>query len=185
VANLLLPEAGPDEEFLLLPPVKQGSLAMELPPLFRVAHGQDRLGESQQFLQFRKEVSMMSRFHHIHLICSDLKQSETFFTEVLGAKFVRRQKFGKGDGVVIDFTGTPVFLRSPMADENIPDDAVQKRFGYDHIGVEVENVNALYDELRTKGLTFASPPTDVKGGRIAFLRGPDNITVELYERLAP
>ncbi|WP_324292350.1 VOC family protein [uncultured Desulfosarcina sp.] len=37
---------------------------------------------------------MIYRFHHVHLLCSNFEDTIDFFTGVLGATLVNRQKFG-------------------------------------------------------------------------------------------
>ena len=51
---------------------------------------------------------MIYRFHHIHLLCSDLETTIDFFIGMLGAKLAARQKFGGADGASLDLNGTTV-----------------------------------------------------------------------------
>jgi len=122
----------------------------------------------------------MYRFHHLHLICSNLDQMENFFTEVLGAELVERKKFGDVEGAIVDLTGTRVYLRMPREGEEIGGDLSGKHYGYDHLGLVVDDLDAAYEELRGKGFVFTLPPTG-KTGRVAFFKGPDNISVELFQ----
>ena len=124
---------------------------------------------------------MKYRYHHFHLICSKLEDTERFFTGMLGAKLIERRKFGTADGATLDLNGTSINLRVKREDESITSDSSQPRFGYDHLGLEVEDVDAAYKELKEKGITFTIPPTDGVNGRMAFLKGPDGITIELFQ----
>jgi catechol 2,3-dioxygenase-like lactoylglutathione lyase family enzyme len=125
---------------------------------------------------------MEYRYHHFHLICSNLEDTERFFTGMLGAKLIERRKFGTVDGATLDLSGTMINLKVKHEDENIIGDSSQPRYGYDHLGLEVEDVDAAYKELKEKAITFTIPPTDVVNGRIAFLKGPDGITIELVQK---
>lgn len=120
-------------------------------------------------------------YHHFHLICSDLGRTERFFIETLGAKLVERRKFGTADGVVLDLSGKQISLRASREDDNITSGS-QKRYGYDHLGVEVEDVEAAYRELKGKGFHFTISPRDSPTSKFAFFEGPDNITIELLQR---
>ena len=82
---------------------------------------------------------MKYRFHHAHLICKDLEQMISFFTDVLNARLITRLKFGTADGASIDVQGTTVNLRVAREDENMAGDASQARYGFDHIGLEVDD----------------------------------------------
>jgi catechol 2,3-dioxygenase-like lactoylglutathione lyase family enzyme len=108
---------------------------------------------------------MTYRYHHFHLICSDLEQTENFFTGVLEAKLIQRRKFGTADGAVLDLNGTTISLRKAREGDNITGDSSQQRYGYDHV-------------------TFSILPTNVENGRMAFIKGPDGITIELFQPLA-
>ena len=124
---------------------------------------------------------MEYRYHHFHLICSNLEDTEKFFTGMLGAKLIERRRFGTADGATLNLNGTTISLRVKREDENIIGDSSQPRYGYDHLGLEVEDVDAAYRELKGKGITFTIPPTHVVNGRMAFLKGPDGITIELFQ----
>jgi catechol 2,3-dioxygenase-like lactoylglutathione lyase family enzyme len=124
---------------------------------------------------------MVYRFHHVHLICKDLEQMITFFTDVLNARLVTRRKFGTADGASIDVQGTTVNLRVAREDETMAGDASQNRYGFDHIGLEVDDVDAAYKDLTQHGYDFFMPPRDIPKLRIAFFKGPEDITIELVQ----
>jgi catechol 2,3-dioxygenase-like lactoylglutathione lyase family enzyme len=120
-------------------------------------------------------------FHHLHIICKDLEKMIIFFTEILEAKLVRRQKFGTADGASMDLQGTTVNLRVSKEDEEIVGDASQSRYGYDHIGLQVEDIETAFTELQAQGFSFLVPPTDIPNLKIAFFKGPEDITIELVQ----
>lgn len=125
---------------------------------------------------------MEYRFHHVHLICSDLDKMVHFFTKTLGGKFVSFRKFGTADGAVIDLAGAPIFLRVARDGEEITGDQTCPTFGYHHIGLQVEDLDACYSELRGQNFTFTTAPMATpNGGKMAFFQGPDNITIELVQ----
>jgi catechol 2,3-dioxygenase-like lactoylglutathione lyase family enzyme len=126
---------------------------------------------------------MTYRFHHVHLICKDLEGMIIFFTEALGATLVARKKFGTADGASLDLQGTTVNLRVNRKDEVMAGDASQTRFGYDHLGLLVEDVDAAYEDLKKRGFNFFMAPKDIPDLRIAFFRGPEEITIELIQKL--
>jgi catechol 2,3-dioxygenase-like lactoylglutathione lyase family enzyme len=105
----------------------------------------------------------------------------TFFTETLGANLVRRQKFGTADGASLDLQGTTVNLRVAKEEEEMVGDASQSTYGYDHIGLEVEDIESAYKDLTARGFSFFMPPTDIPNLKIAFFKGPEDITIELCQ----
>ena len=60
--------------------------------------------------------------------------------------------------------------------------------GVAHIAFEVSDITALYKKLTGRGVTFLSPPVWTRGNDgqgqwgVCYLKGPDNITLELIEK---
>lgn len=126
---------------------------------------------------------MSFRFHHVHVICRDLEKMIAFLTEILQARLIRRQKFGTADGASLDLDGVTINLRVSREDEEMDGDASRTAYGFDHIGLEVEDIDATYEELSSKGFNFFIPPKDIPGLRIAFFKGPEDITIELVQAI--
>ena len=124
---------------------------------------------------------MSYRFHHVHLLCSDLEEMIGFFTETLGANMIARKKFGPADGASLNLNGTTVNLRVAADHEEIAGDSSRLIYGYHHIALEVEDVDAAYKELSDKGFAFSMTPKAFESYRIAFFDGPDHITIELIQ----
>ncbi len=126
---------------------------------------------------------MTYSFHHVHLVCRDLEKMIDFFVEVIGAKLVKRRKFGNAEGAALDLQGIGINLRIAREGEETRDNLTQSTYGYDHIGLQVEDVQAAYDDLTNRGYYFLTPPTKSVGVMIAFFKGPENITIELMQPL--
>ena len=126
---------------------------------------------------------MAYRFHHVHIICKDLEKMIRFFSDVLEAKLIKRLKFGTADGASFDLQGITVNLRVSREDEEMAGDASQTRYGYDHIGLEVDDVEAAYKDLQAQGFSSVMPPTEIPDLKIAFFKGPEDITIELVQQL--
>lgn len=124
---------------------------------------------------------MKCRFHHVHIVCRDLERMIGFFTEVLGADLVRRQQFGTADGASLQLEGVTVNLRVAREDEVRGGDASQASYGYDHIGLAVDDVDAAFRDISGRGFSFFVPPRDIPGMRIAFFKGPEDITIEMVQ----
>jgi catechol 2,3-dioxygenase-like lactoylglutathione lyase family enzyme len=124
---------------------------------------------------------MVYRFHHVHIICKDLEKMIRFFTEVLAAKLTDRKKFGTADGAVVELDGATINLRCAREDEQMVGDASQSGFGYDHIGLEVDDIQTAFKELTARGYPFLMPPTEIPHMIIAFFKGPEDITIELCQ----
>jgi catechol 2,3-dioxygenase-like lactoylglutathione lyase family enzyme len=124
---------------------------------------------------------MTFRYHHLHLICSDLARTEDFFTRDLGATVVEHRKFGTAAGAVLDLHGVRINLRTRRDGDAITGDSASPRYGYDHLGFEIDDVDAAYKTLSGKGYAFVGPPQQAGDLKVAFFKGPDNITIELVQ----
>jgi lactoylglutathione lyase len=60
-------------------------------------------------------------------------------------------------------------------DDGLPSDS--RHFG--HLAYEVDDIYAMCQHLMDHGVTINRPPRD---GRMAFVRSPDNISVELLQK---
>ena len=127
---------------------------------------------------------MSYRFHHVHVICKDLKKMIGFFTEILAAKLIDYRKFGTADGASLDLEGTTINLRVAREDEQLVGDASQSTYGFDHIGLEVEDIENAFKDLTAQGYSFFMPPTEIPNMKIAFFKGPEDITIELCQPLS-
>jgi catechol 2,3-dioxygenase-like lactoylglutathione lyase family enzyme len=55
--------------------------------------------------------------------------------------------------------------------------------GLDHFGLAVKDIDGAAAALKAKGVTFTTEPTTIRPGvRICFIRGPQDISIELLER---
>ena len=127
---------------------------------------------------------MPYRFHHVHIICKDLEKMIGFFTEVLAARLIDGRKFGTADGASLDLDGTTINLRVAREDEQMVGDASQSTYGFDHIGLEVEDVENAFKDLTAQVYSFFMPPTEIPNMKIAFFKGPEDITIELCQPLS-
>ena len=77
--------------------------------------------------------------------------------------------------------GANVYLRPARAGESlVPPGA--SIFGADHFGLRVADVDATVAELRKRGVFIEVEPWDFSpGSRIAFIKGPDGVRIELVQ----
>jgi glyoxylase I family protein len=60
--------------------------------------------------------------------------------------------------------------------------------GVAHIAFEVDDIESIYQDLSNKGISFVNPPVWAPGNDgtgywgVSYLKGPDDITVELIEK---
>jgi catechol 2,3-dioxygenase-like lactoylglutathione lyase family enzyme len=121
------------------------------------------------------------RFDHLHVFCSDLAATERWFVEGLGASLVGRREARGAVTVELALGGATVLLRGARPGEQLAP-AGARQFGADHFGLRVVDVDATIAELRGRGVAIDVEPWDFSPTmRIAFVKGPDNLRVELVQ----
>lgn len=124
------------------------------------------------------------QFHHIHIFCADLETTERWFVEGVGATLVGRADSRGVTGVTLNLGGANVLLRPAREGESLAS-AGARHFGADHFGLRVDDVDATVEELRGRGVEIEVEPWDFSpGSRIAFIKGPDEVRIELVQARA-
>ena len=122
---------------------------------------------------------MPMKYLHTMVRVTSLEQSLDFYCAKLGLRELSRRDFPAG-------RFTLVFLAAP-GDESAcveltwnwdPEDYGQAR-NFGHLAYAVEDIYALCQRLMDAGVTINRPPRD---GRMAFVRSPDNISIELLQQ---
>tara|TARA_B100000427_G_scaffold171_1_gene168 strand:+ start:839 stop:1261 length:423 start_codon:yes stop_codon:yes gene_type:complete len=123
------------------------------------------------------------KYLHTMLRIKDIDSSIEFFCGALGLNEVRRIEVEEG-------RFTLIFLAAE-GDESSQieltynwdgDELGQGSRNFGHLAYEVENIYETCSQLKDSGVTINRPPRD---GRMAFVRSPDNVSVELLQKGSP
>ncbi len=118
------------------------------------------------------------KYLHTMVRVSNLEASLDFYCNKLGLREMKRHVNEGG-------RFTLVFLCAPGDDEaqveltyNWDPETLDGARNFGHLAYEVEDIYATCQKLMDAGVTINRPPRD---GRMAFVRSPDNISVELLQ----
>lgn len=128
---------------------------------------------------------MTYTFDHVHIICEDLGKVEDYFVRVFGGEVVfRDENFHGAPNVVMQLGGATLFLRGVRPGEEPGEASPDSIMGLDHFSLAVDDAKKAAAELKARGADFIREPAPSgMGGRTtAFIRGPENIRIELSER---
>jgi lactoylglutathione lyase len=113
---------------------------------------------------------------------SNLEQSLDFYCNKLGLKEIRRVDHEAG-------RFTLVFVAAPGQEDcaielthNWDPETYGAGRNFGHVAYEVDDIYGLCQSLRDSGVTINRPPRD---GKMAFIRSPDNISIELLQKGSP
>src|SRR4051794_12185211 len=130
----------------------------------------------------QKEEPSMAKFvfDHVHLRSPDPEATAKWFETHLDAEIIRSSPGGK-PRIDMKVGGEDIFIIQADGKEAAAPNAPYQ--GIDHFGLAVQGIDAIVAELKAKGLRFTMDVTQNRPGvKIAFLRGPENISIELLER---
>ncbi len=119
------------------------------------------------------------KYLHTMVRVSDLDRALRFYCSQLGLQELRRHDNPAG-------RYTLVFLAAPGDESavleltyNHDPEVYGEGRNFGHIAYEVDDIYAFCERLMRNGVTINRPPRD---GRMAFVRSPDNISIELLQK---
>jgi lactoylglutathione lyase len=124
------------------------------------------------------------KYLHTMVRVSDVDRSLDFYCNKLGFREVRRMESQQG-------RYTLIYLAAPGDAEedaqlelthNWDPEAYGEGRNFGHLAYEVDDIYATCEKLMKKGVTINRPPRD---GHMAFIRSPDNISIELLQKGKP
>lgn len=126
---------------------------------------------------------------HTMVRVTNLEQSLDFYTQKLGLVEVRRVENEAGRYTLV-YLAAPgdveraMKFKAPLLELTYNWDKEDYTGGrnFGHLAFGVEDIYAICDKLMKAGVTINRPPRD---GAMAFIRSPDNISIELLQKGAP
>jgi lactoylglutathione lyase len=121
-------------------------------------------------------------FDHIHIVSKDPKAVANYLHAMFDAKVIETIQDGK-PRIDLDLNGLTIFLFRAAAEDNLPACSPGRYLGLDHFGLKVKNLDEAAAELKRRGAEFVVEPHSPRSGlKMSFIRGPENVWIELLER---
>ncbi|MCX2451511.1 VOC family protein [Pedobacter sp. PLR] len=127
---------------------------------------------------------MLSKVHHIAIICSDYNVSKIFYTDVLGLTIIREVYRAERDSYKLDLALNGEYVIELFS---FPDPPVRpsrpESVGLRHLAFQVDDLEKVIQVLKEKGV--APEPIRVDeftGKRFTFIADPDLLPIEFYEK---
>ena len=123
-------------------------------------------------------------FDHIHLFSPDPEATATYYERMFGAEVIRSLQQGQ-PRIDLKLGGANIFILDVSKEAKAQVLPEHPHRGLDHFGLSVTDIDKVCADLKAKGAKFTrGPETPRPGIRIAFVEGPEGVSIELLERSA-
>ena len=123
-------------------------------------------------------------YDHVHLRSPDPDETARYYERMFGAEIIRSVQSDGRERIDLNLGGLTVFIAKVDPDKVGPSPEPPFQ-GLEHLGLAVHPTDEAVAELKRKGAEVTREPVTIRPGvRIAFVRGPQNVHIELLDRNA-
>ena len=123
------------------------------------------------------------RYEHVHLRSPDPDATAAWYERMFGAEVIKSVMSNGLERTEMRLGGVTMFIAKVPDDAPLAEKAEGAYVGLDHIGLRGNRIDEVVAELKGKGAEFTVEPKTIRPGvRIAFLRGPQDVSIELLDR---
>lgn len=120
---------------------------------------------------------------HIHLKSPNVEDTVKWYCDKFGGQITFKGKFQGSKVFYVDIAGMNFIIFGTLEGEHPELASIKTRFGLDHFGFEIKNIEEAVKELKRKGVNIIQEVTNVRPGlKIAYIEAPDRVRIELSER---
>ena len=122
-------------------------------------------------------------YDHVHLRSPDPDATARYYERMFGAKIIKSVMSNGLPRTDMNLGGVMFFIAQVPAEAALSEKPAGSFVGLDHLGLRVRDIDAVCAELKAKGAEFTVEPKTIRPGvRIAFVRGPQNVLIEILDR---
>jgi len=122
-------------------------------------------------------------YDHVHLRSPDPDETARYYERMFGAEIIKSIQSDGRERVDMSLGGVIMFIAKVDPDAALSEKPAGSYVGLDHLGLRVRDIDRVCDELKAKGAEFTVEPKTIRPGvRIAFVRGPQNVLIEILDR---
>lgn len=125
--------------------------------------------------------------HHISVYAKDIEESLDFYCNKIGFKLLDRESCSFGEFCLIRLGDcTLELIMPPEGSTHVAWDRPDQEPTLSHFGLDCEDVDALLEDMKAKGVEIRSDGIDVLpkpmgGGRAFSVWGPCNEVINFYQ----
>jgi len=119
------------------------------------------------------------------IVAEDVERSRAFYTDVLGGESVREGEPSivqlANSWIIINVGGGPTVDKPEVILETPPDPTRASSF----LNIRVADIGAVYEDWRSRGADFITPPQDLGREIRCYIRDPDGHLIEVGQTTEP
>ena len=123
-------------------------------------------------------------YNHLHFRSEDPDGAAKWYCDNFGAKITSERPLSTTKSIQLELSGHHLMTISGRAEGEDPvPGSTEPRYGMDHFGFEVDDMESAAAHLRTNSVHFICEPwTMPSGSTVAFVEAPDHVSLELIQR---
>jgi len=118
------------------------------------------------------------KYLHTMVRVRDLDESLKFYVDALGLVEVRRKEVPQGEFTLVFLATAPWEPELELTYNWGSEEVYETWRSWWHLAYEVDNIYEYCSMLQEKGIIINRPPRD---GRMAFIKSPDNVSIEILQ----
>ncbi len=118
------------------------------------------------------------KYLHTMVRVADIEQSLKFYRDALGLEVLSRKEYPQGRYTLVFLAAPGDSTAQVELTYNWDPETYTGGRNFGHLAYAVDDIYASCERLQKHGVTINRPPRD---GRMAFVRSPDNISIELLQ----
>ena len=127
----------------------------------------------------------MYKINHIHIKSTDPEKDANWFINAFNFEIISDEVRSVGDRFIMcqSEDGFRVNISGERTNEKLGPSDPDPHFGLEHFGLASKNLEDDISRLESMGATLQEGPIEMPGIRIAFLKTPGNVRVELIQKV--
>jgi len=123
-------------------------------------------------------------YNHLHFRSDDPDAAAKFYCDNFGAEITSERPLSTTKSINLSLNGHQLMTISGRAEGEDPvAGSTDPRYGLDHFGFEVDDMEEAEAHLKANGVKFGCEPwTMPSGSMVAFIVAPDEVSVEIIMR---
>lgn len=130
------------------------------------------------------KISMLTKIHHLAIICSDYERSKSFYVDILGLEIINETYRKERQSYKLDLALNGNYIIELFSFPNPPKRVSRpEAAGLRHLAFETDNIDGIIQHLKSNGIEVEPVRIDENTNlKFTFIADPDDLPIEFYEK---